>query len=63
MINETRGISEIIKYDLNNIWNLFLINSYSKHNYKFGNDRIGYRDIIINFEHLNNYYSNIKGLM
>lgn len=47
------------KEDVNKIWNLFLNNSYSEHNFKFGNNRIGYKDLTIKFNHINNYYSNI----
>lgn len=60
MLNEGKGISETIKEDVNKIWNLFLNNSYSEHNFKFGNNRIGYKDLTIKFNHINNYYSNIS---
>lgn len=57
MINEGRGISDIIKEDVNKIYQLFLDNSFSTHTYKFGKEE--FRDLIIKFNHLNNYYSNI----
>jgi hypothetical protein len=60
MINEGRGISNIIKEDVDKIYKLFLDNSYSNHTYRFGNSKLGFKDIGINFNHLNNYYSNIK---
>ena len=60
MLNEGKGTSETIKEDVNKIWNLFLNNSYSEHNFKFGNNRIGYKDLTIKFNHINNYYSNIS---
>ena len=59
MINEGKGISDIIKEDVNKIWNLFLNSSYSTHIYKFGNEKLKHKDIIIKFNYLNNYYSNI----
>ena len=59
MLYEGRGISDVIKDDVNEIWNIFLKNSYSEHIYNFGNDRLNYRDIKIKFNHINNYYSNI----
>ena len=59
MINEGKGISDIIKEDVNKIWNLFLNSSYSTHIYNFGNEKLKHKDIIIKFNHLNNYYSNI----
>lgn len=60
MLNEGKGISDIIKNDVDIIWNLFINNSYSSHIFKFGNDNIGYRDITIIFNNINSYYSNIK---
>lgn len=60
MINEGKGISDIIKEDVDKIYQLFLDNSYSSHEYKFGNDRLGFKDLIIKFNHINNYYSNIQ---
>jgi len=59
MINEGKGISNVIKDDVDKIWNLFLDNSYSTYTYRFGNDKLNYRDLIIKFNHINNYYSNI----
>ena len=59
-INEGKGISDTIKEDTNKIWYLFKLNSYSTHTYKFGNDKLNYKDITINFNHINNYYSNIS---
>jgi len=60
MLNEGKGISDIIKNEVNNIWKLFINNSYSSHILKFGRDDIGYRDITIIFNNINSYYSNIK---
>lgn len=60
MINEGRGISDIIKEDVDKIYQLFLDNSFSTHTYKFGKEKLGFRDLTINFNHLNNYYSNIQ---
>ncbi len=60
MINEGKGISDIIKEDVDKIYQLFLDNSFSTHTYKFGKEKLGFRDLKINFNHLNNYYSNIQ---
>lgn len=60
MINEGKGISDLIKEDVDKIYQLFLDNSYSAHTYKFGNDKIGFKNLTIKFNHLNNYYSNIQ---
>lgn len=60
MINEGKGISDIIKEDVDKIYQLFLENSYSTHKHRFGNDKIGFKDLMIKFNHLNNYYSNIQ---
>lgn len=60
MINEGKGISDIIKEDIDKIYQLFLDNSFSTHTYKFGKEKLGFRDLTINFNHLNNYYSNIQ---
>jgi hypothetical protein len=60
MLNEGKGIPENIKEDVNEIWNLFLNNSYSTHAFNFGNDKIGYKVLTIKFNHINNYYSNIS---
>ena len=48
-----------VKENVDEIWNLFLNNSYSTHIYKFGNERLKYKDLTIKFNHINNYYSNI----
>ena len=60
MINEGRGISDVIKEDVDKIYQLFLDNSFSTHTYKFGKGKLGFRDLTIKFNHLNNYYSNIQ---
>lgn len=60
MINEGRGISDVIKNDVDKIYQLFLDNSFSTHIYKFGKEKLGFRDLTIKFNHLNNYYSNIQ---
>jgi len=60
MINEEKGISDAIKEDVDKIYQLFLDNSFSKHTYKFGKEKLGFRDLTIKFNHLNNYYSNIQ---
>lgn len=60
MINEGKGISDIIKEDVDKIYQLFLDNSYSTHTYKFGNDKLGFKNLTIKFNHLNNYYSSIQ---
>ena len=55
MINEGRGISDVIKDDVDKIYQLFIDNSFSSHSYK-----LGLRSLTIKFNHLNNYYSNIQ---
>jgi len=60
MINEGKGISDIIKEDVDKIYQLFLDNSYSTHTHRFGNDKLGFKNLTIKFNHLNNYYSNIQ---
>ena len=60
MINEGKGISDVIKEDVDKIYQLFLDNSFSTHTYKFGKEKLGFRDLTIKFNHLNNYYSNIQ---
>jgi len=60
MIKEAKGISDIIKEDVDEIYQLFLDNSYSTHTYRFGNDKLGFKSLIIKFNHINNYYSNIQ---
>ena len=57
MLNEGKGISDVVKENVDEIWNLFLNNSYSTHIYKFGNERLKYKDnlfdyvISVNFIH------------
>lgn len=60
MLNEGKGISDIVKEDVDKIYQLFLNNSYSTHTYRFGNDKLGFKDLTIKFNDLNNYYSNIQ---
>lgn len=60
MINEGKGISDVIKEDVDKIYQLFLDNPFSTHTYKFGKEKLGFRDLTIKFNHLNNYYSNIQ---
>ncbi|MCK9477773.1 MAG: hypothetical protein M0R46_17810 [Candidatus Muirbacterium halophilum] len=60
MINEGKGISDVIKEDVDKIYQLFLDNSFSTHTYKFGKEKLGFRNLTIKFNHLNNYYSNIQ---
>lgn len=60
MINEGKGISNIIKDEIDNIWNIFIQYSYSKHNLSIGNERIGYKNYEIQFIEKNNYYSYLK---
>lgn len=60
MINEGKGISDVIKEDVDKIYQLFLDNSFSTYTYKFGKDKLGFKDLTIKFNHLNNYYSNIQ---
>lgn len=60
MINEGKGISDVVKEDVDKIYGLFLDNSFSTHTYKFGKEKLGFRDLTIKFNHLNNYYSNIQ---
>lgn len=60
MINEGRGVSNTIKEDVDRIYQLFLDNSFSTNTYKFGKEKLGFRNLIIRFNHLNNYYSNIQ---
>lgn len=59
-INEGKGISDVIKEDVDKIYQLFIENSFSTNTYRFGKDKLGFRDLIIKFNHLNNYYSNIQ---
>lgn len=60
MLNEGKGISDVIKDEIDIIWNLFLKQSYSKHNLSIGYDKIGYKDYELQFIERNNYYSNLK---
>lgn len=60
MINEGRGISDIIKSEVDNIWNLFQQNSYSAHSLAIGYDRIGFKEYELVFVERNNYYSNLN---
>lgn len=60
MINEGKGISDIIKEDVDEIYQLFLDSSYSTHTHRFGNDKLGFKNLTIKFNHINNYYSNIQ---
>lgn len=59
-INEGKGISDVIKEDVDKIYQLFIENSFSTNTYRFGKDKLGFIDLIIKFNHLNNYYSNIQ---
>lgn len=59
MINEGKGISDVIKEDVDKIYQLFIDNSFSTHTYKFGKEKLGFRNLIIKFNNINNYYSNI----
>lgn len=59
-INEGKGISDVIKEDVDKIYQLFIENSFSTNTYRFGKDKLGFRDLTIKFNHLNNYYSNIQ---
>lgn len=60
MINEGKGISDVVKDGVDNIWNLFQQNSYSTHNLTIGYDRIGFKEYEIKFVERNNYYSNLN---
>jgi hypothetical protein len=60
MLKEGKGISDIIKEDVDIIYQLFLDKSYSTHIHRFGNDKLGFKNLTIKFNHLNNYYSNIQ---
>jgi len=60
MINEGREISDVIKDEVDNIWNLFEKNSYSIHNLTIGYDKIGYKEYELKFVERNNYYSNLN---
>lgn len=60
MINEGRGISDVVKDEVDNIWNLFKQNSYSTHNLTIGYDKIGFKEYEIKFVERNNYYSHLN---
>jgi hypothetical protein len=60
MINEGKGISDVVKDEVDNIWNLFQQNSYSTHNITIGYDKIGFKEYEIKFVERNNYYSNLN---
>lgn len=60
MIKEGKGISDVIKNELDNIWNLFQQNSYSTHNLTIGYDKIGFKEYELKFVERNNYYSNLN---
>jgi hypothetical protein len=60
MINEGRRISDVIKDEVDNIWNLFQRNSYSTHDLTIGYDKIGFKEYEIEFVERNNYYSHLN---
>lgn len=60
MINEGRGISDVVKDEVDNIWILFQQNSYSTHNLTIGYDKIGFKEYEIKFVERNNYYSHLN---
>jgi hypothetical protein len=60
MINEGKGISDIIKEDVDKIYQLFLDNYYSTHNLSIGYEKVGFKDYELKFIERNNYYSNLK---
>jgi hypothetical protein len=60
MINEGKGISDVVKDEVHNIWNLFQQNSYSTHNLTIGYDKIGFKEYEIKFVERNNYYSHLN---
>lgn len=60
MINEGRGISDVVKDEVDNIWNLFQQKSYSTHNLTIGYDKIGLKEYEIKFVERNNYYSHLN---
>jgi hypothetical protein len=43
MLNEGKGISDVIKEDVDKIYQLFLDHSYSTHTHRFGNDKLGFK--------------------
>jgi hypothetical protein len=60
MLNEEKGISDVIKEDVDKIYQLFLDHSYSTHNLSIGYDKIGFKDYELKFIERNNYYSNLR---
>lgn len=60
MINEGRGISDVVKDEVDNIWILFQQNSYTTHILKIGYDKIGFKEYEIKFIERNNYYSHLN---
>ena len=60
MINEGKGISDVVKDEVDNIWNLFQQNSYSTHNLTIWYDKIGFKEYEIKFVKRNNYYSHLN---
>jgi hypothetical protein len=60
MLNEGKGISDVIKEDVDKIYQLFLDHSYSTHNLSIGYDKIGFKDYELKFIERNNYYSNLR---
>ena len=60
MINEGKGISDVVEDEVDNIWNLFQQNSYSTHNLTIGYDKIGFKEYEIKFVERNNYYSHLN---
>jgi hypothetical protein len=60
MINEGKGISDVVKDEVDNIWNLFQQNSYSTHNLTIEYDKIGFKEYEIKFVERNNYYSHLN---
>ena len=60
MINEGKGISDVVKDEVDNIWDIFQQNSYSTHNLKIGYDKIGFKEYEIKFVERNNYYSHLN---
>lgn len=60
MINEGKGISDVVKEDIDKIYQLFLDNSYSTHKLSIGYEKIGYKEYELKFVERNNYYSNLN---
>lgn len=59
MINEGKGISDIIIENVDKIYKLFLENSYSTHTLSIGYEKIGFKEYELKFIERNNYYSNL----